>query len=637
MITLSTSPLIQLKKILFIIFFIAICRSSFAQNDKVIDSLMNILKNANEDTNKVNLLNALSSRYLDITPNQGAKEYAEKALVLAEKINFKQGMSIAYFRIGLYYGQQSYYTEALKNFQAALKIDQEIDNRERIAGDYVIIGFVNIHWGNFPESLKYFLTALKIYEDIGCKLGIADAYNKIGIVNRMQGNYVDALKNHLSSLKLMEEIGDKGGIGNSYNLIGMAYWLQENYSEALENYLLGLKFRQETGVRDAIAGSYNNIGELYRTMGNYSEALKNQMTALKIAEETGNRYEIAIYQKDIGKVYVESGKNAEATRYLMSALSLSKEIGDKENIRDVCEALSKLDSAAGNYQQALMHYKLYTDYKDSLLNETNNRQIAQVKEQYESEKKDKEIALLNKEKAFQQLQLKRQKQAKNYFIAGIFLVAILSFFIYRNYRTRQKLKLLTFRNKVASDLHDDVGSTLSSISIFSQMAQQQSKEAIPLLETIGESSRKMLDAMADIVWTINPENDQFEKIISRMKNFAYELLGAKKIDFEFVSDEEVEKFKLPMEVRRNLYLIFKEATNNMVKYAGANKAMFAIKGGKNELTMMIRDNGTGFDVDKSTEGNGLKNMKKRAIEIGGQLKIDSHPGNGTLIEIRIAV
>ena len=76
------------------------------------------------------------------------------------------------------------------------------------------------------------------------------------------------------------------------------------------------------------------------------------------------------------------------------------------------------------------------------------------------------------------------------------------------------------------------------------MAQQQSKEVIPLLETIGESSRKMLDAMADIVWTINPENDQFEKIILRMRSFAFELLGAKKIDFEFIADEDVTKMKL---------------------------------------------------------------------------------------------
>ena len=106
--------------------------------------------------------------------------------------------------------------------------------------------------------------------------------------------------------------------------------------------------------------------------------------------------------------------------------------------------------------------------------------------------------------------------------------------------------------------------------------KQQSKELIPMLESIGESSRKMLDAMADIVWTINPENDNFEKIILRMRSFAYELLGAKKIDFEFNADDTVAKMKLPMDVRKNLYLIFKEATNNMVKYADADRAFFSI-------------------------------------------------------------
>lgn len=122
-----------------------------------------------------------------------------------------------------------------------------------------------------------------------------------------------------------------------------------------------------------------------------------------------------------------------------------------------------------------------------------------------------------------------------------------------------------------------------------------------------------------------------------MKNFAYDLLGARNIDFEFNADDAVADMKLSMEVRKNLYLIFKEATNNMVKYAGASKAMFAIKGGKNDLTMTIRDNGKGFDLNKSTEGNGLKNMKKRATEIGGELVIDSHPGSGTMIELKVAV
>jgi signal transduction histidine kinase len=169
------------------------------------------------------------------------------------------------------------------------------------------------------------------------------------------------------------------------------------------------------------------------------------------------------------------------------------------------------------------------------------------------------------------------------------------------------------------------------------MAQKQSKEVIPLLETIEESSQKMLDAMADIVWTINSENDQFDKIILRMQSFAYELLGAKNIDFEFSSDEEVVKMKIPMTVRKNLYLIFKEATNNLVKYSGADKALFTVKGEKNNLTLLIHDNGKGFDTGQSTEGNGLKNMKKRADEIGGQFLIDSSPGKGTIVQLNVAV
>ena len=100
--------------------------------------------------------------------------------------------------------------------------------------------------------------------------------------------------------------------------------------------------------------------------------------------------------------------------------------------------------------------------------------------------------------------------------------------------------------------------------------------------------------MADIVWTIKPENDQFEKVIMRMRGFAFELLGAKQIDFEFEADDTISKINLSMESRKNLYLIFKEATNNMVKYSEANRARFLLKGEKDKLMMLISDNGKGL-------------------------------------------
>jgi len=267
---------------------------------------------------------------------------------------------------------------------------------------------------------------------------------------------------------------------------------------------------------------------------------------------------------------------------------------------------------------------------------TQKKESDLVAQKSETDKRQEQLDVLNKEKAIQDLLIIRQRQTKNLFLAGLLLLAGLSFFIYKNYQSRQQLKLLSLRNKIAGDLHDDVGATLSSISMFSQLAQSQSKELIPALQTIGESSRKMLDAMADIVWTINPENDQFEKIIMRMRSFAYELLGAKQIEFQFLVDENAEKLQLPMEARKNLYLIFKESLNNMVKYSNADQASMSIRTDRNHLSMMIRDNGKGFDAGKEYQGNGLKNMKRRAEEIGARLEIDTAPGIGTTIKLDLA-
>jgi len=674
----SISGIIKPGVFLLFIFLIGARQPGFTQQlDSEIDSLRNVLKTVGNDTNRVNVLNSISRKMIDATQNENPKDYAEQALSLAKTLDFKEGIAFAYYNIGLFESQKGKYAEAFNNFRKASDFYNAVGNYSGIGAVQVISGFLHYRLRNYSEALKYYRASLKTYQQIKSNAGIADVYKKLGVLYADEGDFSEALKYYMESLRLSEPTGDKGPISDCYDYIGHVCWHQKNYSEAVKYFLSALKLRQELGWKPAIAGSYNalaltyvkqgnysealkssllalqvneeiqdkygiafsyrNRAEAYRGQGDYSEALKSSLTSLKMFEEIGDRWGMAVNYNDIGKAYIKMCRYPEARKYLVKALSVSKEIDAKEEIRDAYYTLSQLDSITGDFQQGLAHYKLYAVYKDSLLNESNGKRIAIIKEQYESERKDKEIELLNKEKAVQSLQLKKQKQAKNYFIGGLVLFSILGFFIYRNYHNRQKLKLLALRNKIASDLHDDVGSTLSSISIFSQMAQAQSRETIPMLETIGESSRRMLDAMADIVWTIKPENDQFEKIIMRMRNFAYELLGAKKIDFEFVADDKVSKINVSMEVRKNLYLIFKEATNNMVKYAQADKAMFAIKGEKNNLTMVIRDNGKGFDVNKSSEGNGLKNMQRRADEIRAKLVIDSFPGNGTTIQLSVAV
>lgn len=214
----------------------------------------------------------------------------------------------------------------------------------------------------------------------------------------------------------------------------------------------------------------------------------------------------------------------------------------------------------------------------------------------------------------------------------IVLIAGIVYGIYR-FRLREIMRLQNIRNKISGDLHDDIGSTLNSISVYSEVAKQDPGKHAEALEMIGDASRKIIDAMSDIVWTINPENDSFEDIILRMRSLTFNLLRAKNIEFTFKADESLNKIKLTMETRRNFFLIFKEAINNLVKYADATIVSIQLVNDGSLIKLNIRDNGKGFDISLPPEGNGLNNMKRRAKEMNADLKIESAIGTGTGIEL----
>jgi len=206
-----------------------------------------------------------------------------------------------------------------------------------------------------------------------------------------------------------------------------------------------------------------------------------------------------------------------------------------------------------------------------------------------------------------------------------------------NYRMQKLRDIHRIRNKIASDLHDDLGATLSSISIMSELVNRQVKDQSPeassLLEKIGSSSRNMIESVNDMVWAINPQNDSFENIIKRMRTFASEILSAKDIAFHLDFDKNLLQSKLKMDVRRNFYLIFKEAVNNVAKYSHAANAFVMIWNRENNLKMTIRDDGSGFEKDTAKAGNGLINMQQRAELMKARFNLESIPGKGTIIEL----
>jgi ligand-binding sensor domain-containing protein/two-component sensor histidine kinase len=203
------------------------------------------------------------------------------------------------------------------------------------------------------------------------------------------------------------------------------------------------------------------------------------------------------------------------------------------------------------------------------------------------------------------------------------------------------MAVVKIRNRVARDLHDDMGSTLSTINILSSMAKTKLNtdpvKTSEYISKISDNSQRMMEAMDDIVWNIKPQNDSMEKVIARMREFATNAMEAKDIDFRFEVDEAVYKVKLPMDARRDLFLVFKESVNNMVKYSKCSRAFIHFSLRKGMLQMRVRDYGQGFDMEEADSGNGLSNMKKRAQSMGGELIITSEKGEGTAVVLEIRV
>jgi signal transduction histidine kinase len=235
-----------------------------------------------------------------------------------------------------------------------------------------------------------------------------------------------------------------------------------------------------------------------------------------------------------------------------------------------------------------------------------------------------------------------------FFILCAIVIAAIIYFIYR-YRINELVKRQAIRNRIAQDLHDSVGSTLSSISVYSQVAKIQydrgnNSELKHVLDRIGITSTDMISEMNDIVWALNPQNDNMEKIIQRMESFARPLLKTKDIACNLNYDPAILPLNLTMEKRKNFYLIFKEAVNNALKYSGCKNLEISVKQINQQIELRVKDDGRGFDptqlktlIARSMSGNGLNNLKRRAEEMGGECQIESELGKGTLIHLRFPV
>ncbi len=367
-------------------------------------------------------------------------------------------------------------------------------------------------------------------------------------------------------------------------LLGNAFASKAQYDSALYYYRMGIPVSRYYYLETDMIDDYNGIAVVYNVTGKVDSAVW---------------YAQKVLTEKVTKTY--------PVGFLKAANLLAA----------IYELKNKPDST-------LKYLRIVVSLKDSLFN--RDKTIAVQNLTYKEKEREREL---------EDSRIKVQNRFRTYFLlAGLLAILLITGILLRNHRQKQ---LQNMRNSIADDLHDDIGSTLSSISIMSELAKQQSPEALPLLASIGENTITIQENMSDIVWAIKAENDRFENVLQRMNQFAFEILDAKNIELDFTNDASLSTLRLTMGQRKNFYLFFKEVINNAAKYSDAKKVSVCIAQKDHHIEMNIADNGKGFDSARIFNGNGMSTLRKRGTELNADFKISSHINQGTAIQLKFKI
>ena len=495
----KTSMLTRTIKYLILGLAFCFCHLSLLAQNKKIDSLLTLTNTDNADTNKVNHFNQLCIEYIKIGKYDSGLKLGNKALALASSLpignrkGWYKGISSAYNNIGVIYENQSEYTQALGYYIKALKINEEVGNKNETVADLSYIGNIYENQGEYPKALDYYFKALKIDEKLNNKKRIAKHLCNIGIVYRNQADYPKALDYYFKALKIAEELGDKNGITLYSGNIGNVYWNQANYSLAEYYYFKGLKMAEELGNKNYQAIFISNIGNVYYSKKNYPKTIAYYYKALKMAEELKNKKEIARHLGNLGELYTKIGKFKEAEQYLKKSIAMADSIGALNYLRIYENVLSQLYDTTRRYKEALIQYKKAVALKDTIFSQENKKQLVRKEMNYEFDKKN--IAAKAQQNMKDAITAEEKQRAKVIIYSvsvGLFLVLLLALFIFRGYRQKRKANFIITQQK-------------EIVEKKNKLIEEKQKEILASITYAQRIQRAMLPHRRDI-WAAFPHS-----------------------------------------------------------------------------------------------------------------------------------
>lgn len=540
----------------------------------------------------------------------------------------------------------------------AVEISERLQQSHELSRAYSLAGVLFKNKGEFSTALENHHKSLEINLKLNNKQALATNYNDIGIIYKTIKDYDKALESYLLANALATEMGFTRGIVMTLSNIGTIYEAEDKISDAIDYYKRAYHKALEYDILDAQAIVLNNLGEIYAKKEDAITARNYFQETLRIDKKTQDLIGSVYSMMNIASTMVGTKEWDSAAYYYDQAESIALEMKANQLLFSIYSSKSNMFEEKQNYRSAFLYFQKADVYKDSLYNESKQKQLAEAEMRFEASTKDKEIQLLKQEKLIKEIEIQQHKAERIAYLSLIILGSIIIFYLYKRYQNKQiqgfNARLLAQkeihlkavveaqeieRKRIAKDLHDSVGQSLTGVrlglNLLKETIQLTSDEKLKIND-LTNTMDHAIQEVRTLSHQMMPRVLQEDGLIPAISDMLEKTFRYSTINYEFEHYGITNRFKEGVEI--GLYRISQELVNNIIKHSGASHVSVQLFQSGKFLVLLVEDNGKGFEMNKlKKSGIGLMNISSRVETINGEFNLSPSPQSGTLATIRIPI
>ncbi|REE01759.1 signal transduction histidine kinase [Marinoscillum furvescens DSM 4134] len=514
------------------------------------------------------------------------------------------------------------------------------------------LGLAHYCQGEFAPAVEAYQRAVLAYEQVGNSALQCETINLIGTLIKKQGDYDQARTYFEEGYQLARESGDEIGMGNSLNNLGESFLQQNQPEKALEYFFRSNEHKEAAKDTFGLSFNYDNIAQAYSQLESHDQAIVYFERAAKFKLLSKDSVGYAIVQNNIGEALYQRQQLEEALSYFQKALPIAERANFLDFVQHIYGQMAKVNEDLGDHRAALAHFKQRTAVRDSIFNIAKNKELLEINTRYETEKKERQIAE-------QKVALQQKNILTAGLVGGLIVLVVVGRLMLQRRRLRYENQLKEEqtrtkeaqiaasiasqekeRSRFAKDLHDGFGQLISILNINLKSLENGANNRQEVFEESAKVLEEMYGELKNICFNLMPQTLIQKGLPAALNEFAARVSVAGKlvVTTDFFGVEE----RLSDLQEISLYRITQEWVNNIVKYSDAKKVSIQITKDEHELTLMVEDDGSGFDKQKliSGSGNGWKNINSRTNLIHGELELETvigRRGNSLILNVPVAV